>query len=139
MAGKSPGRRCRSVAFLGSRRGRGDLFGMARCSRDYVGGTTTVLSTQRLRIRAATEVSWRRCGLWRSLVSALVWGTRGRRFKSSQPDTNVVRHQKVASHMAASEGQGSAPASSTRYERRFMSSLRTSMTKLGSVTLSREL
>ncbi len=25
-------------------------------------------------------------GLWRSLVSALVWGTRGRRFKSSQPD-----------------------------------------------------
>ena len=108
MAGKSPGRRCRSVAFLGSRRGRGDLFGMARCSRDYVGGTTTVLSTQRLRIRAASEVSWRRCGLWRSLVSALVWGTRGRRFKSSQPDTNVVRHQKLASHIVAFTGQGSA-------------------------------
>ena len=25
-------------------------------------------------------------GLWRSLVSASVWGTEGRRFKSSQPD-----------------------------------------------------
>lgn len=25
-------------------------------------------------------------GLWRSLVSAPVWGTGGRRFKSSQPD-----------------------------------------------------
>ncbi len=30
-------------------------------------------------------------GLWRSLVSALVWGTRGRRFKSSQPD-HVADH-----------------------------------------------
>ena len=28
-------------------------------------------------------------GLWRSLVSASVWGTEGRRFKSSQPD-NVM-------------------------------------------------
>ncbi len=27
-----------------------------------------------------------RYGLWRSLVSALDWGSRGRRFKSSQPD-----------------------------------------------------
>ena len=85
----------------GCRRGRGDLFGMARCSRDYVGGTTTVLSTQRLRIRAATEVSWRRCGLWRSLVSALVWGTRGRRFKSSQPDTNVILLLLEGDHIAA--------------------------------------
>ena len=25
-------------------------------------------------------------GTWRSLVSALVWGTRGRRFKSGRPD-----------------------------------------------------
>src|SRR6056297_2821524 len=25
-------------------------------------------------------------GLWRSLVSALVWGTRGREFESPQPD-----------------------------------------------------
>src|SRR5215218_2470154 len=28
----------------------------------------------------------RACGTWRSLVSALVWGTRGRRFKSGRPD-----------------------------------------------------
>lgn len=27
-----------------------------------------------------------RNGLWRSLVSALVWGTKGRRFESCQPD-----------------------------------------------------
>ena len=26
-------------------------------------------------------------GTWRSLVSALVWGTRGRRFKSGRPDS----------------------------------------------------
>ncbi len=26
-------------------------------------------------------------GVWRSLVSALVWGTRGPRFKSGHPDT----------------------------------------------------
>jgi hypothetical protein len=25
-------------------------------------------------------------GVWRSLVSALVWGTRGPRFKSGHPD-----------------------------------------------------
>ncbi len=32
-------------------------------------------------------------GLWRSLVSASVWGTEGRRFKSSQPDKfDVARH-----------------------------------------------
>lgn len=30
-------------------------------------------------------------GLWRSLVSALVWGTRGRRFKSGQPDDRLLR------------------------------------------------
>ena len=28
-------------------------------------------------------------GLWRSLVSASVWGTEGRRFKSSQPDQHM--------------------------------------------------
>ena len=74
------------MAFLGGRRGCSDLFGMAGGARDFVGGSGTVLSLQRLRIRAAAEVSWPRYGLWRSLVSALVWGTRGRRFKSSQPD-----------------------------------------------------
>ena len=93
------------MAFLGGRRGCSDLFGMAGGARDFVGGSGTVLSLQRLRIRAAAEVSWLRCGLWRSLVSALVWGTRGRRFKSSQPDTNVVRHQKVVDHIFAFAGQ----------------------------------
>ena len=29
----------------------------------------------------------RRCGAWRSLVSALVWGTKGRRFESGRPDS----------------------------------------------------
>ena len=26
------------------------------------------------------------CGAWRSLVSALVWGTKGREFESRRPD-----------------------------------------------------
>ncbi len=82
------------MAFLGRRRGCSDLFGMAGAARDFVGGAATALSLQRLRIHAVAEVSWPRYGLWRSLVSALVWGTRGRRFKSSQPDSDVVRHQR---------------------------------------------
>ena len=86
------------MAFLGGRRGCSHLFGMAGASRGFVGGTATVLSLQRLRIRAASGVSWLRCGLWRSLVSALVWGTRGRRFKSSQPDTNVTHHLRAEGH-----------------------------------------
>ena len=32
-------------------------------------------------------------GLWRSLVSALDWGSRGREFKSPQPD-NIIAGQK---------------------------------------------
>ena len=99
------------MAFLGGRRGCGDLFRVARVPRDFVGGTATVLSLERLRNSAASEVSWLRCGLWRSLVSALVWGTRGRRFKSSQPDTNVVRHQKVASHSVAFVSRVAVPGS----------------------------
>ena len=43
------------------------------------------------RARAATESSgwYRACGrgAWRSLVSALVWGTRGPEFESRRPDT----------------------------------------------------
>ena len=89
------------MAFLGGRRGCSDLFGMAGGARDFVGGSGTVLSLQRLRIRAAAEVSWPRYGLWRSLVSALVWGTRGRRFKSSQPDTNVILLLLEGDHIAA--------------------------------------
>ena len=33
----------------------------------------------------------RRRGAWRSLVSALVWGTKGRRFESGRPDSNLRR------------------------------------------------
>jgi hypothetical protein len=29
-------------------------------------------------------------GAWRSLVSALVWGTRGPRFKSGRPDSKAL-------------------------------------------------
>ena len=74
------------MAFLGRRRGCSDLFGMAGAARDFVGGAATALSLQRLRIHAVAEVSWPRYGLWRSLVSALVWGTRGREFKSRRSD-----------------------------------------------------
>ena len=89
------------MAFLGRRRGCSDLFGMAGAARDFVGGAATALSLQRLRIHAVAEVSWPRYGLWRSLVSALVWGTRGRRFKSSQPDTNVILLLLEGDHIAA--------------------------------------
>ena len=37
---------------------------------------------------AAGRVADRR-GLWRSLVSASVWGTEGREFKSPQPDKQI--------------------------------------------------
>ena len=38
-------------------------------------------------------------GLWRSLVSASVWGTEGRRFKSSQPDNfDAARHRNLVNH-----------------------------------------
>ena len=41
------------------------------------------------------SIDWELRGLWRSLVSALVWGTRGRGFKSRQPDhENPVVHFK---------------------------------------------
>ena len=47
-------------------------------------------------------------GTWRSLVSALVWGTRGRRFKSGRPDHDV--HQENALQrirMTCSRGEAS--------------------------------
>ncbi len=37
--------------------------------------------------RGPAPIGWRlHSGLWRSLVSASVWGTEGREFKSPQPD-----------------------------------------------------
>jgi hypothetical protein len=37
-------------------------------------------------------------GTWRSLVSALVWGTRGRRFKSGRPDRKGVGVAPAVAH-----------------------------------------
>lgn len=42
-----------------------------------------------------------RHGLWRSLVSALVWGTRGPGFKSRQPDS-ATKEQRRARGRAGS-------------------------------------
>ncbi len=36
--------------------------------------------------------------MWRSLVSALVWGTRGRRFKSSHSDHRNVQGERMRYH-----------------------------------------
>lgn len=38
----------------------------------------------------------RHIGLWRSLVSALDWGSRGREFKSPQPDQRKSRWELVS-------------------------------------------
>lgn len=45
-------------------------------------------------------------GLWRRLVSALVWGTRGRGFKSRQPDhhQDSVQRALVGSKPVQAEG-----------------------------------
>ena len=62
---------CLSIKFpLGEKLSRAGAFGkiLVTVSRLY--------KTVRVRVG----------GLWRSLVSASVWGTEGRRFKSSQPD-----------------------------------------------------
>ena len=34
-------------------------------------------------------------GAWRSPVSALVWGTRGREFKSRRPDQKLPKNQSL--------------------------------------------
>ena len=88
------------MAFLGGSCRRGPVPGMARLAGNYLGGTTNYLTGSGERIEASSQISWRRCGLWRSLVSALVWGTRGRRFKSSQPDENEPGHGCVGSQQA---------------------------------------
>jgi Excalibur calcium-binding domain len=41
-------------------------------------------------------------GVWRSLVSALVWGTRGPRFKSGHPDCIAKRFQGQRTHSPTS-------------------------------------
>ena len=63
-------------------------------------------------------------GTWRSLVSALVWGTRGRRFKSGRPDggertssfaeapTTDIRPAAETSGLEASERKGALRRSS---------------------------
>jgi hypothetical protein len=52
-------------------------------------------------------------GLWRSLVSALASGARGRRFESGQPDHRGVA-QRAARHVWGVEAAGSSPATPTR-------------------------
>lgn len=37
-------------------------------------------------------------GAWRSPVSALVWGTRGRGFKSRRPDQKSLKHKDFLRH-----------------------------------------
>ena len=44
------------------------------------------LPLERMSIDARTSINISPYGLWRSLVSALDWGSRGREFKSPQPD-----------------------------------------------------
>lgn len=44
-----------------------------------------------LRTRCRGLLASARHGLWRSLVSASVWGTEGREFKSPQPDKQELR------------------------------------------------
>ena len=46
-------------------------------------------------------------GAWRSLVSALVWGTRGRWFKSSRPDCSEPGETRAFSFCAADAGSSS--------------------------------
>src|SRR6185436_1569947 len=41
---------------------------------------------QRADERSRVSYGSPRCGAWRSLVSALVWGTKGREFESRRPD-----------------------------------------------------
>ena len=84
------------MAFLGGGRGCCPVPRVASPARNYLGGTTNYLTLCAVRIGAPSQISWLRCGLWRSLVSALVWGTRGRRFKSSQPDVDEARHLGVS-------------------------------------------
>jgi hypothetical protein len=50
----------------------------------------------RLRLRSKpTAYTHQPYGLWRSLVSALVWGTKGRGFESRQPDHEAAGHERV--------------------------------------------
>ena len=84
------------MAFLGGGRWCCPVPRVASPARNYLGSTTNYLTRFDVRIGAPSQISWLRCGLWRSLVSALVWGTRGRRFKSSQPDVSAARHLPVS-------------------------------------------
>src|SRR5882724_8435526 len=55
-----------------------------------------------------------RNGLWRSLVSALVWGTKGRGFESRQPDRDSGSACRVPRGWSARGGDGkSLPEMST--------------------------
>ena len=76
-----------AVALLGVRRGGRGLPRLAPPPGPLAAGDLTPRpsSGRDPSRRVGGRVSDRR-GLWRSLVSASVWGTEGRRFESSQPD-----------------------------------------------------
>ena len=50
----------------------------------------------------------RRDGAWRSLVSALVWGTRGPEFKSRRPDSHIILQFAVFLRISATKPSGTA-------------------------------
>ncbi len=62
-------------------------------------------------------LGWRRRGAWRSLVSALVWGTRGPEFESRRPDNESPAHAGVSSSHGlrrSSPDSRKSPNASTR-------------------------
>jgi hypothetical protein len=83
---------CRFLRGVDNQRWNDDLdhktrFGSEPCVE---GGDSGALCSDFVsRARGASPRRYRRTnGAWRSLVSALVWGTRGPRFKSGRPDSN---------------------------------------------------
>src|SRR4029079_17825593 len=65
---------------------------------------------------ALSAVDWaeRNSGVWRSLVSALVWGTRGPRFKSAHPDQIALGRRQGAKLEAEHLGPGTVVVQDSR-------------------------
>ena len=56
----------------------------------------------------------RRAGAWRSLVSALVWGTRGRQFESARPDSKAPSHGAFRLFRLGFSGRGATDGATSR-------------------------
>lgn len=54
-------------------------------------------------------LEYRFVGTWRSQVSALVWGTRGRRFESARPDHPVHNPSDTATVRLHPDHQANLP------------------------------